>query len=212
MSESTDTDLPTLEPEAPGYLKEKLKRESRQKELSTLYEDAFQKLKDGLLEIGCGHGHWLTAYAELHPEQYCVGVDLLNRRITKSVSKADKRELQNIRFIKAEAIEFLELVPDGTGIEKVVILFPDPWPKKRHHRRRLIQHSFLELMAGKMKPGGQLFFRTDHAPYFDWSLEIIAGNPHWELDTQLNWPMEQSTYFQEIMGAHQSLSATVTGR
>lgn len=197
------------EPSASGYLKEKAKRAFRQEELRQLHANCFPKLKNGLLEIGCGHGHWLTAYAEQHPEQYCVGVDLLNRRITKSVSKASKREIENIRFIKAEAIEFIELIPDGTGIEKVIVLFPDPWPKKRHHRRRLIQHDFLELMGRKMKPGGQLYFRTDYAPYFDWSAEIIVEDPHWELDMAVDWPMELPTYFQDLMGAHQSLSATV---
>ena len=197
------------EPTASGYLKEKAKRASRQQEMSELYANCFQRLQSGLLEIGCGHGHWLTAYAEQHPDQFCVGVDLLGRRITKSISKADKRELENIQFIKAEAIEFIELIPDGTGIEKVMVLFPDPWPKKRHHRRRLIQPAFLELMSRKMQPGGQLFFRTDHDPYFEWALEVIGNDLHWELDTSVNWPMELPTYFQDLMGNHQSLSASV---
>lgn len=194
---------------APGQLKEQEKRRVRQQELRERYKDVLPELRGGLLEIGCGHGHWLTAYAEQHPEQFCVGVDLINRRIQKSTTKADKRALHNIRFIKAEAIEWLEVVPDGIGIDRVMVLFPDPWPKKRHHRRRLIQAEFLQLLAGKMAPAGQLFFRTDHEPYFDWAREVIHEHPQWNLDSEFHWPLEQSTYFQEIMGAHQSLCATV---
>lgn len=196
-------------PLAPGQLKEIEKRRERQQALHDQHASVFPQLTNGLLEIGCGHGHWLTSYAEAHPQQFCVGVDLINRRIQKSATKADKRRLDNICFIKAEAIEWLEVVPDGIGIARVMVLFPDPWPKKRHHRRRLIQPSFLRLLARKMAKGGQLFFRTDHAPYFEWTLEALTQAPHWQIDRELHWPFEQSTYFQELMGKHQSVSATV---
>ncbi len=206
-----EPDMISTEPVAPGYLMEKEKRENRKRELQAQYGDFLPRLRGGLLEIGCGHGHWLNAYAQAHNEQFCIGVDLIHKRILKSGSKADKRELQNILFVKAEAIEFLELLPDEVGIAQVVILFPDPWPKKRHHRRRLIQPAFLELMARKMQPNGKLYFRTDFDPYFEWAKTLIAQDPHWTLDSELHWPMEQVTVFQTLMKAYQSLSATRRG-
>lgn len=203
--------LSTMEEEQPleGKLLEEQKRKSRQEALLSEHNDLFTLINGGLLEIGCGHGHWLTAYAQTHPEDYCVGLDIIQKRIRKSQKKAENRNLTNIRFIKAEAIEFIELLPEETVIEKVVILFPDPWPKKRHHRRRLIQDQFLTLMASKMAAHGKIYFRTDFDPYFEWATEEINQHPQWSIDKQLNWPMEQSTYFQELMTGYQSLSATV---
>lgn len=191
-----------------GYLFEQKKRLARQKALLDENGDIFKKLRGGLLEIGCGHGHWLTTYAEQNENVFCVGLDLIRKRIRKSQSKADKRELTNIRFLKAEALEFIEMLPDTTRLEKVVVLFPDPWPKKRHHRRRLIQPAFLKLMASKMSDQGQIFFRTDYTPYFEWAVEEIEKHPDWQLNETFDWPMERSTYFQELMTSYQSLSAT----
>jgi len=206
MSES---EIVSNEPQTEGYLKEKAKRIERQSRLVDIYGGFLPRLKGGLLEIGCGHGHWLTAWAEQHPDQFCIGIDLLGKRIQKSGSKAGKRELQNVCFMKAEAIEFLELIPDDIGIAQVMVLFPDPWPKKRHHRRRLIQPAFLELLSRKMQNEGKLYFRTDHGPYFDWAVEAISESPHWNLDAEQNWPMELPTYFQRLMNSYQSLSAIV---
>ena len=192
-----------------GYLEEQAKRACRQQTLKETYADVFPRLTGGLLEIGCGHGHWLTAYAEAYPEEFCVGLDLLSQRILKSQKKADKRNLTNIRFLKAEALEWLEILPEDIGLSKVMVLFPDPWPKKRHHKRRLIQPEFLALLATRMAPGGKLFFRTDHDPYFEWTMEHLAVHPDWDLDQSPEWPMERSTYFQELMTSYQTLSATV---
>ena len=192
-----------------GFLEEQAKRTARQQALKELHGDLFPQLTGGLLEIGCGHGHWLTAYAEAHPEEFCVGLDLINQRIQKSQKKADKLSLNNIRFIKAEAQEWVEILPDDATLAKVMVLFPDPWPKKRHHRRRLIQPDFLALLATKMAPGGKCYFRTDYDPYFEWTREHFAAHPDWKLDQETDWPMEQSTYFQELMIRYRTLSATV---
>lgn len=205
----SDSEEHSHEPNLAGYLFEKEKRITRKQSTLKKYGHLFPRLSGGLLEIGCGHGHWLTAYAEQHPKQFCIGVDLLNKRIQKSSSKVNKRELDNIVFIKSEAVEFLELLPEDTALEKVMILFPDPWPKTRHHRRRIIQPEVLALIANKMQPGGKLFFRTDDAPYYDWTIDQIRNNKHWTLDEQMDWPMELPTYFQIMMKAYQSLSATV---
>jgi tRNA (guanine-N7-)-methyltransferase len=191
-----------------GLLKEQEKREKRQQRLRSDYAEHFALMNDGLLEIGCGHGHWLTAYGQEHPEVYCVGVDLMNRRIQRSRNKAGRASLQQVHFIKAEAVEFLEILPESLALARVMVLFPDPWPKARHHRRRLIQPEFLSLLARRVKHGGQLCFRTDHDPYFEWAKERIASHPDWNLDPEPLWPFEHKTFFQEFHSHHQSLTAT----
>jgi len=160
-----------------------------------------------VLEIGCGHGHFLTAYAQAHPNLFCVGIDLLSRRIRLAREKKEKRRLGNLLFIKAEGIEILEFMPDPVSLELIFLLFPDPWPKKRHHRRRLIQHDFLDKLAGRSIVGGKMFFRTDHVEYFQWTAERIAAHPEWKLGEEAAWLFEEATYFQDLMESFYSLTA-----
>ena len=159
------------------------------------------------LEIGCGHGHFLTAYAEAYSEEICVGIDLLYERILKSKKKQEDEALKNLHFLKADAVEFLEALPESIILDDVFILFPDPWPKKKHHKHRLIQEPFLNLLAQKSSENTRLYFRTDFDEYFDWSKEIISNNKHWNLCDESPWPFEKETVFQKKMGTYQSLIA-----
>lgn len=162
------------------------------------------------LELGCGHGHWLTAYAECHQEQFCLGLDLITKRVAKANAKRDKRGLYNLVFLKAEAHEFLELLPHGVELEAIFFLFPDPWPKKRHHRRRMIQPELLDLLAARCPVDTPLYFRTDHGPYFTWTVEHIDTHPHWQRDPEAPWAFERETYFQQLLPDYQSLVARRT--
>lgn len=186
---------------------------ARTARIQALGRDMSQRLPAGTaftLEIGCGHGHYLAAYAESDPERWMLGLDLITRRVEKSRAKRDKRGLQRLHFIKAEAVEFLEaLSPALHPLGEVLILFPDPWPKKRHHKNRLIQPEFLELLASRCAPGARMHFRTDHADYYDWALERVSSHDRWKILGPEVWPFEHTTIFQEMMGAHQSLSAEV---
>lgn len=165
-------------------------------------------LAEGLtLEIGCGHGHWLTAYSESNPEDACIGIDLITKRIDKSNKKKEKRALPYLFFFKTEAKEFLENFPDSLSFKRTVLLFPDPWPKKRHHKRRLIQHPFLDLLAARSVPNAELCFRTDHQDYFSWALDQINCIDSWHLDPEAAWPFEHETFFQNILPEYQTLIA-----
>lgn len=173
--------------------------------LSTIPED---RLADGLtLEIGCGHGHWLTAYSESSPEEACIGIDLITKRIEKSNKKKKRRDLPYLFFFKTEAKEFLENLPDSLILKRTVLLFPDPWPKKRHHKRRLIQHPFLDLLAARSVPNAELCFRTDHQDYFSWSVDQINCIDSWRIDPEAAWPFEHETFFQNILPEYQTLIA-----
>ena len=138
-------------------------------------------------EIGCGHGHWLTSYAIKKPSLNFVGIDLISKRIEKANAKVEKRNLYNVCFCKAEANEFLEFC--DYELSNTFIMYPDTWPKKRHFKRRLVQLSFLELLAKKTQYDGKLFFMTDHTDYFNWSSTMISDSKYWEL-TDSDWPHE----------------------
>ena len=167
------------------------------------------RLADGLtLEIGCGHGHWLTAYSESKPDDPCIGIDLITKRIDKANSKRKKRKLPYLFFFKTEANEFLESFPKDFLFKRTILLFPDPWPKKRHHKRRLIQLSFLEMLACRSLPSAELCFRTDHEDYFRWALDKVKDSKSWKLKTEAVWPFEHETFFQNMLPMHQTFIAT----
>lgn len=166
--------------------------------------------KPAVLEIGCGHGHFLAAYAAAHPDTFCLGIDLVTKRIEKGRNKAEKRQLDNLHFLKAEVREFLECLPEDVRFSRIFMLFPDPWPKKRHHKNRMIQPELLSLLRRHIAPEGAFYFRTDHEGYFDWTVEHIQNHPQWQLRKDMDWPFEESTFFQKLMDSWQSLIATPT--
>ncbi len=166
--------------------------------------------REVLLEVGCGHGHWLAAYAEQAPDVYCVGIDLRTKRIERANRKREKRGLENTVFIKAEAREFLEVMPGTVLFSTVCFLFLDPWPKARHHKKRLIQPGFLDLLASRVVPGGRLYFRTDHDGHFEWTREMIEAHGCWAHDPGNPWLFENRTYFQDFMASWKSLVARRT--
>ncbi len=152
------------------------------------------------LEVGCGHGHWLAAYAARHRERFCLGFDLLQGRVEKAVSKLERAGLGHARVIKAEAVELLEEWPSGPLLDQVFILYSDPWPKCRHHKNRVLQPSFLELVAGRCVPGARLHFRTDHEEYGEWARVRMGAHPRWRMLENEPWPFEQETVFERVMG------------
>ena len=157
------------------------------------------------LEIGCGHGHWLVEYASSHPEKTCLGIDLRSHRITRAKRKQSRAGLRNLRFLKGEAIEALEALPGHARITEVFLLFPDPWPKKRHWKNRVFCQEFLSLLSQKTEPNARCHFRTDHAGYFDWALETVLLQDTWVAAESSLWPFETETVFQSKAQSYQSL-------
>lgn len=157
-------------------------------------------------EVGCGHGHFLTAYAVAHPDQLCIGVDITKDRIDRGIRKRDRAKLRNLHFIHAEAGLFLESLPKTAAFSSIFVLFPDPWPKRRHHKNRLIQPDFLTAVAARANAKTCLYFRTDYEPYFKEAEDTIRVHPAWELVSQ-PWPFEQVTVFQSRAASHHSLVA-----
>ena len=162
-------------------------------------------------ELGCGHGHWLAAYAAAHPDEFCVGIDLITHRVERSVRKQTLGKLDNVLFLKAEATEFLDALPSTVFLRKIFILYPDPWPKKKHHKNRFINAENLARLAAHAAAGARLHFRTDNADYFAWTGEHLATHPGWRVEPAAAWPFEQKTLFEERMKERRDMFADRRG-
>ena len=99
------------------------------------------------------------------------------------------------------------MLPERVRFDMTVLLFPDPWPKAKHHRRRMVQPDFLSEVAKRTDQGGAFCFRSDDRPYFDWSVEHLQDHPDWEIDPDATWPYERETYFQSLMDEYFSVIA-----
>lgn len=157
-------------------------------------------------EIGCGHGHFLAAYAAAHPDRVCIGIDISGERIGRAVRKRDRAKLSNLHFIQAESGVFLDVLAPKTTISDLFVLFPDPWPKRRHHKNRLLQPEFLHAAAKRAGQGARQYFRTDYEPYFRDTESLLARHPDWEIIAE-PWPFEHVTVFQSRAAQHYSLIA-----
>ncbi len=151
------------------------------------------------LEIGCGHGHYLSAYAAAHPTEFCVGIDLIADRIYRAGRKTGRARLDNVAWVQAEATLFLDALPRDHRLERIFLLFSDPWPKRRHWKNRVLQSSLLDQLLPLTEPGSALHFRTDHHEYFEYAQKIVFAHTGWRIAgaDEAPWPFEQPSVFQE---------------
>jgi tRNA (guanine-N7-)-methyltransferase len=129
------------------------------------------------LEIGFGNGENLLSLALAHPERDYLGIEVHRPGVGRLLLALEERRLANVRVICHDAVEVLErqIAPGSLG--EILILFPDPWPKKRHHKRRLIQPAFVALLTRALEPGGRLHIATDWQPYALEMLAVLEGAP-----------------------------------
>jgi tRNA (guanine-N7-)-methyltransferase len=177
----------------------------RRRDLAARFEQLFPTATEFVWEIGCGHGHFLTAYAEAHPDRLCIGIDIDTPRIARALRKSGRAKLPNLHFVQAEARLFLEMLPSHARPATIFVLFPDPWPKSRHQKHRLLQRDFLAALASKAAPDARLFFRTDHQPYFAEVVAAVAAPCGW-VRVDAEWPFEFETVFQSRAEAFHSLT------
>ena len=131
---------------------------------------------DVWLEIGFGAGEHLLALARAHPHTGFIGAEPFINGVAKLLAKLEPGEGGNIRIHMGDARDIIETLPDAS-LGRVMILFPDPWPKTRHHKRRFIQTESLGAIARVMKPGAELRFATDDPGYLAWALERLCAHP-----------------------------------
>lgn len=161
-------------------LDELLPRYGIDREVGDLRE-AFERAASLVVEIGFGNGQALAWMAANEPEKNFVGIEVHAPGVGRLLNSVEDAGLTNVRVAMRDAVEVLAEQVAPASLDEVRIYFPDPWPKKRHHKRRLIQPAFLERLVERMTPGGLLHLATDWMPYAEWMLEAIAQVPSLEL-------------------------------
>lgn len=140
------------------------------------------------LEIGFGGGEHLVEQARRHPQVHFIGCEPYINGVASLLAKIQQYSLRNIRLYDGDARVLLERLPDHS-LEKLFVLFPDPWPKVRHHKKRIISQASAALFHRKLKKGGILRIATDHADYSVWILEnlLAFGQFEWQVKSQADW-------------------------
>jgi tRNA (guanine-N7-)-methyltransferase len=153
------------------------------------------------LDLGAGDGGFALAYAKQHPEINLLAVERLLGRVRKIEKRAVRAAQANLRVLRLEfgyTVRYL-LPPDSVSVAH--ILFPDPWPKRRHWLRRLIQPDFVRDLAVALKPGGELRFTTDHAHYFETAQKAIEDAGVLKSAPEWDWSVDPKTDFQQTFDA-----------
>ncbi|MDR2433310.1 MAG: tRNA (guanosine(46)-N7)-methyltransferase TrmB [Treponema sp.] len=144
------------------------------------------------VEIGFGMGIATAIIAAANPDKNYLGLEVHRPGIGRLLWEIEKRSLSNIRIIEHDAVEVFQRMIPPLSLEALHIFFPDPWPKKRHHKRRLIKRPFTETLAGRLAPGGCLYMVTDWEDYGNWALAELnatAGlvNAYQDFAPPLDW-------------------------
>jgi len=135
----------------------------------------FSKEQPVEVELGSGDGSFLVQYASLHPEHNFIGIERLLGRLRKIDRKGRRVGLENLRVLRLEASYFLQYILPKNSISAIHVYFPDPWPKRKHRKNRLIQSGFPELCSAVLKSDGRVYLRTDDADYFKQMQEVFGA-------------------------------------
>jgi tRNA (guanine-N7-)-methyltransferase len=137
----------------------------------------FGRIAPVIVEIGFGNGESLLAMAAAQPQTNFIGVEVHRPGVGQLLMSLAERGIENVRVVCDDAKEFLaQQVPDGS-LDSLQLFFPDPWPKLRHHKRRLVQAEFVQLVRRKLRLGGQLHMATDWQNYAEHMLAVMTGAP-----------------------------------
>lgn len=129
------------------------------------------------LEIGFGMGQALIQWAMERPDWNLLGIEVYQPGLGSAMLGLERHGIDNVRLLEAPAESVLEHRLAPACLDEARIFFPDPWPKKRHHKRRLIQPAFVSLIASRLKPGAVLWLATDWEPYGEWMVEVLDAEP-----------------------------------
>ncbi len=144
------------------------------------FKKLFQREASTILEIGFGMGDSLQQQASQNPNNNYLGIEVHRPGIAMLLTQIEKLELHNIKIIYADAAEVLAHLIPKHSLDLVQIFFPDPWPKTRHHKRRLIQAKFIHLLHEKLKTNGKLHLATDWRDYAQHMLNVMESAENWQ--------------------------------
>lgn len=150
-------------------------------------EEIFERSAPLELDFGCGEGAFLEAIAQRHPERNFLGIERLLGRVRKVCRNIARLGLANARVLRIESAFAVKNLLPLESVAVAHVAFPDPWPKRYHQRRRLVQDDFLRTLHPVLAPGGELRVKTDDEPYFRWMEAAFARVPGYE---RIEWPDE----------------------
>ena len=143
------------------------------------------------IDLGCGDGSFLIEMAKHYPERNFLGIERLLGRVRGVCKRIQELGLTNVMVLRLESQYTLEYLLAPASVSRLHLLCPDPWPKARHHKRRLVQQEFLHILQKTLSPSGEFLFKTDHPEYYKWVLDQLAefntANPQDSLNRAL-WP------------------------
>ncbi len=137
------------------------------------------------VDIGAGEGAFLLEMARRHPERNFLAIERLLGRVGKVCRAATREGLANVRVLRLESAYAIKHIFPQESVARAYVSFPDPWPKRHHHSRRIIQDEFLQDLRGVLEPGAELRLKTDDLPYFTWMEKVAARAPGYERG---EWP------------------------
>jgi len=146
-------------------------------------QDVFKNDLPIEVEIGTGYGEFMIEYCQNNPKVNFIGLDHRFKRSFGVAKKLNELEHRNFRYLRARG-ERLEFMFGENEVQSVFYFFPDPWPKTRHHKKRLFQKPFLNACHKVLKPGGTLFVKTDHDGYFEWMLDALKDETRFQVELQ----------------------------
>lgn len=163
-------------------------------------KDTMPEHKNLNIEIGFGKGAFLSWLATTNPEAMYIGCEPYIAGVADLLDKIESKKIENIRLWTKDARLLIQQLPDRS-LSNVYILFPDPWPKAKHHKRRLINQALLKLLAEKIRPDGNVFFATDAQDYAIWVEEMLENSVLFNIDVQHPWYKEffdnQQTHYSK---------------
>jgi tRNA (guanine-N7-)-methyltransferase len=161
-------------------------------------EGLFDQEKPLEVDVGCGKGRFLIARAKAFQEINFLGIDRQIGRLRKIEKKAKRAELTNVKLLRIEASYALEYLLPPKSVSTFYVFFPDPWPKRRHARRRLFQPEFLDILEKKLRPDGMIHAATDNLDYFKIIFDLLSNDPRFKQEETFEPSAEEKTDFELI--------------
>lgn len=157
-------------------------------------EEVFNRVAPVTLEIGFGNGDCLARMAKANPDQDFIGIEVHRPGVGRLLIQLEQDGLTNVRAYCHDAIEILQQAITDNSLSAVHLFFPDPWPKRKHHKRRIVQTEFLDLIAVKLKPGGYFHAATDWQDYAENILAVLSADKRFENTSPDNTYSEKPDY------------------
>lgn len=153
-------------------------------------EDVFKKQAPLYLEIGTGYGHFMMDFCAKNPEINYIGMDYRFKRSFQLAEKLEKHQQKNFKYLRAKG-ERIQFLFEKNEIDNIFYFFPDPWPKTRHHKKRLFQKSFLQASANILNSNGKIYIKTDHDQYAKQIKEVTDASKFFNLEFETENLLEE---------------------